>query len=166
VATGSAPVGFYLVPCLYLAVGAGTLRLASRNPHVQPVLDYNYLAEEVDRVRLREGVRLALELAQHSAFDAVIAERITPDDANLTSDADLDRWLLRTATTSHHSSSTCKMGPASDPLAVVDQFGKVYGVEGLRVADASIMPDCVRANTNVTSMMIGERIAALLQTAD
>lgn len=55
------------------------------------------------------------------------------------------------------------MGPASDAMAVVDQFGKVHGLEGLRVADASIMPDCVRANTNLTTMVIGERIADLIQ---
>ena len=56
-----------------------------------------------------------------------------------------------------------KMGPASDPLAVVDQFGRVHGLEGLRVADASIMPDCIRANTNATAMAIGERIADLVK---
>ena len=55
------------------------------------------------------------------------------------------------------------MGPGSDPLAVVDQFGKVHGIEGLRVADASIMPDCIRANTNVTAMMIGEHIADFIR---
>ena len=55
------------------------------------------------------------------------------------------------------------MGPASDSMAVVDQRGKVYGIEGLRVADASIMPDCIRANTNVTSMVIGERIAGYIR---
>ncbi len=54
------------------------------------------------------------------------------------------------------------MGPASDSMAVVDQYGKVHGLEGLRVVDASIMPDCIRANTNVTSMMIGERVADLM----
>ncbi|MGH2542616.1 MAG: GMC oxidoreductase, partial [Ardenticatenaceae bacterium] len=62
-------------------------------------------------------------------------------------------------TTGQHLTSTCKMGPASDPMAVVDQYGTVHGLQGLRVADASAMPDCVRANTNVTTMMIGERIA-------
>ena len=61
--------------------------------------------------------------------------------------------------TSHHISGTCKMGPVSDRMAVVDQHGRVYGTEGLRVADASIMPDCIRANTNATSIMIGERVA-------
>jgi len=58
-----------------------------------------------------------------------------------------------------HLSGTCKMGPDSDPMAVVNQHGQVHGIEGLRVADASIMPDCIRANTNLTTIMIGERIA-------
>jgi choline dehydrogenase len=163
VATGAQPIGFYLVACIYLAVGAGTLRLTSPDPRVQPALDYQYLAEPFDRERLREGVRILLDLLKHPAYQAIVAERLTPTDEDLSSDAALDRWMLRTATTSHHSSSTCKMGPATDPLAVVDQFGKVYGIEGLRVVDASMMPDCIRANTNVTTMMIGERVADLMR---
>ena len=71
--------------------------------------------------------------------------------------------MMGAATTSHHVSSTCKMGPDSDPMAVVDQCGKVRGIEGLRVADASIKPDCLRANTNVTAMIIGERLADFLR---
>jgi len=66
---------------------------------------------------------------------------------------------MRKVSTSAHISCTCKMGPSSDPMAVVDQYGKVHGTEGLRVVDASIMPDCVRANINVTAMMIGERMS-------
>ena len=64
--------------------------------------------------------------------------------------------------TTHHVSATCKMGPASDRMAVVDQYCNVHGLQGLRVADASIMPHCIRANTNVTSMVIGERAADFL----
>lgn len=70
---------------------------------------------------------------------------------------------MREVTTFQHISGTCKMGPASDPLAVVDQYGKVHGLDNLRVVDASIMPDCIRANTNVTTMMIGERIADFIR---
>ena len=70
--------------------------------------------------------------------------------------------MLREVTHTHHLSGTCKMGPSSDPLAVVDQTGRVHGLEGLRVADASLMPDCIRANTNATCMMIGERVADLM----
>jgi len=163
VTSDAPPVGFYIVPSIYLAVGAGSLRLTSTDPHVQPALDYNYLAEAFDRDRLREGVRLSMELLDHPAYRAIVAERITPLDTDLVSDAALDAWMMRTVTTSHHSSSTCKMGPASDAMAVVDQFGKVHGVDGLRVVDASIMPDCIRANTNVTTMVIGERVADLMR---
>ncbi len=70
--------------------------------------------------------------------------------------------MLRTVTTGHHISGRCKVGPSSDDQAVVNQFGKVHGIDGLRIADASIMPDCIRANTNVPTMMIGERIADFL----
>ena len=70
--------------------------------------------------------------------------------------------MRREVTHTNHISGTCKMGPVSDPLAVVDQEGRVHGLDGLRVADASIMPDCIRANTNATTMMIGERIADLI----
>ena len=71
----------------------------------------------------------------------------------------MNLWLKRSVTTTQHISGTCKMGPDSDPMAVVDQQGVVKGLRGLRVADASIMPDCIRANTNCTTIMIGERIA-------
>ena len=75
-----------------------------------------------------------------------------------------DAFINRNATTGHHISGTCKMGPASDPMAVVDQHGRVHGLEGLRVVDASVMPDCIRANTNVTTMMIGEKIAGYVRS--
>jgi choline dehydrogenase len=157
------PIGFYLAPCIYLAAGAGHLSLASTDPHVQPALDYNYLADPFDLMRLREGMHITLDMLEHPAFQEIVAERVYPSDADIVSDAALDAWILRNATTSHHSSSTCKMGPASDPMAVVDQYGKVHGLEGLRVADASIMPDCIRANTNVTTMVIGERVADFIR---
>ena len=92
-----------------------------------------------------------------------MAERVSPTDAELDADAALDEWLLRVVQTSHHVSSTCRMGASDDPGSVVDQEGRVHGVDGLRIADASIMPDCVRANTNCTSMAIGERIAELMR---
>ncbi len=130
---------------------------------MQPLLDYRYLEDEFDRQRLREAVRLCVRLADHPRFADIIAERASPTDADLASDAALDAWLLREVTTSQHISCTCKMGPASDPMAVVDQYGRVHGLENLRVIDASIMPDVVRANTNVTTMMLAERCADFLK---
>ena len=70
---------------------------------------------------------------------------------------------MRNVGTSHHVSCTCKMGPDSDPMAVVNQHGQVRGLDNLWIADASIMPDCIRANTNATTIMIGERVAEFLQ---
>ena len=146
----------------YLAVGSGELRLTSTDPAVQPFLD-NYLQEPFDRQRMRDGVRMCVEFAEHPEFQDIIEDRIEPDDDALESDDALDEWLLRETTTGQHISCTCKMGPASDPMAVVDQHGRVHGLEGIRVVDASIMPNCVRANTNVTTMMIGERISDFMR---
>jgi predicted dehydrogenase (TIGR03970 family) len=157
------PLGIRMLGVLDLAMSAGELRLQSTDPNVQPFLDYRYLEDELDRRRMREIVRLAVRLADHPDFQAIIAERIEPTDAELASDEALDEYLLREVTTGQHISGTCKMGPSSDPLAVVDQYGRVHGVQNLRVVDASIMPDCIRANTNVTTMMIGERVADFIR---
>jgi choline dehydrogenase-like flavoprotein len=158
-----APLGIRMLTVLDLAVGKGELRLQSPDPNVQPFIDYRYLEEEFDRKRMREMIRTALKLGAHPAFEPIIAERTEPTDAELASDEALDEYLRREVTTGQHISCTCKMGPASDPMAVVDQYGKVHGIQNLRIADASIMPDCIRANTNVTTMMIGERIADFIR---
>jgi len=157
------PVGIRMSVSIYLAKGSGELRLTSTDPNVQPFLDYNYLQEPVDRQRLRDGVRMAVQLAEHESFHDIIQERIEPTDADLESDDSLDAWMKREVSTAQHISCTCKMGPSSDTMAVVDQYGHVHGLDGLRVVDASIMPDCVRANTNVTTMMIGERVSDFIR---
>ena len=144
---------------LQLAMGSGELRLTSKDPNVQPYLDYNYFTEPLDLERMRKAIRLCVSLADHPAFKDIIMERVTPTDAELASDDALDAWLMGNVGTSHHISGTCKMGPDTDSMAVVDQFGRVRGLDGLRVADASIMPDVIRANTNATTIMIGERVA-------
>ncbi len=159
----SKPPGVGMIAAIYLAAGAGEIRLASTDPGDQPSIDFNYLTEEADRVRMREAVRICVQLAEHADYPAILGERVDPPDAALESDEALDGWLMRRVRTSHHSSGTCKMGAASDPMAVVDQHGRVHGLEGLRVADASIMPDCIRANTNVTAMVIGERFADFMR---
>jgi choline dehydrogenase len=157
------PVGIRMTGGIYLAVGAGELRLASADPSEQPILEYHYLEEDFDLTRLREAVQLCISLGEREEFRDIIQERVEPTDEDLASDEALDAWLRREVTTSQHISCTCKMGPESDPMAVVDQYGKVYGVTGLRVADASIMPDCVRANTNVTTMAIGEHVSDFIR---
>ena len=152
-----------LSACLEYARGAGRLTLTSAEPLSPPHLEYNYLQDPWDLARVREGVHLAMELEESSAMGDLLARRVAPNDEELVSEASLDRWILENVTTGHHSSGTCKMGPATDPMAVVDQYGRVHGLEGLRVADASIMPDVVRVNPNATCIMIGEKISDLIR---
>ena len=148
---------------LNLALSKGELRLRSSDYRDHPYLDYNLLDHEEDLRRYRDGVRQVVSLEEHPAIAAMIQERVYPEDSNLESDEALNLWMKRHVGTGHHISCTAKMGPSSDPMAVVDQYGKLYGADGLRVADASIMPECVRANINVTVLMIGERIADFIK---
>ena len=111
---------------------------------------------------MREGVRILLELLEHDEYREIAVGPLNMNAADAESDAALDRWIRGAVETSHHVSGTCKMGPDSDAMAVVDQLGKVKGIDGLRVADAAIMHDCIRANTNLTTMMIGERVAEFI----
>ena len=157
------PVGVGVSLCLYLALSQGALRIQSRDPMQPPYLDFNLLDDPFDRSRLREGIRVCADLFEHEAFKQIVEERIAPSDDVLRTDDALDSWMKREVITAHHVSSTCKMGPPSDPLAVVDQYGKVYGVDGLRIIDASIMPDTVRANLNLTVIGMAERAADFIR---
>ena len=153
------PIGIGMIAAIYLAEAAGEMRLRDTNPRVQPYLDYNLLSTQFDMDRMRESVHICMGIARQGPLARLIEGLVDPTEADLVSDDALDDWMLRNVRTSHHISGTCKMGPESDRMAVVDQRGRVYGIEGLRVADASIMPDCIRANTNATSIMIGERVS-------
>ena len=146
-----------------LVVGSGELRLTSADPNGKPSLDFRFFEEAFDRQRMREVIRASAKLGEHEAFSNIIEERLEPSDDELASDDALDAFMRRTVVSGQHITSTCKMGPSSDPMAVVDQYGRVHGLAGLRVADASVMPDSVRANTNLTTMMIGERIAEFIK---
>jgi len=130
---------------------------------VHPRIHYQSLKDRHDRERLAEAVRLATQLLRHEAFKGIIVACLTPTAQDLASDAALDAWLLQTAGNAHHTSGTCKMGPASDAMAVVDQYCRVHGIQGLRVVDASIMPNVTRSNTNATTIMIAERVADWMQ---
>lgn len=147
----------------YFPLGSGQLRLADADPSSPPVIDFRYLSHPDDRRRLREAVRLCLRLSQHVRFQPIIAERLAPLDADLVSDLALDDWLEQSVECAVHVTSTCRMGAVTDPGAVVDQEGRVIGLTGVRVADASIMPRPPRGNTNATTIMIGERIAEFMQ---
>ncbi len=151
--------GVYIHIILNSAVSSGELRLTSPDPAARPSLDYRYLESEWDLQRLREAVRLAVGLLDHDEFQPLIKEVLEPDADALASNEALDDWIHQHVGTTFHSSGTCKMGPESDPMAVVDQYCRVRGVENLMVVDLSISPNVVRANTNATAIMIAERAA-------
>ncbi|MXX81557.1 MAG: NAD(P)-binding protein [Chloroflexi bacterium] len=148
-----------IAPGVQLPNSYGSVTLQSADHTQHPNIDLRFDEHEGDRVRLREGARLAWNLAQseelkHYHMGAVDIDQETVDD-----DEKLDEWIHATATSMAHPTCTCPMGPDPSEGAVVDSEGRVYGVEGLRVVDGSIMPTLVRANTNFTCMMLGERIA-------
>ncbi|HLZ68308.1 MAG TPA: GMC family oxidoreductase N-terminal domain-containing protein [Dehalococcoidia bacterium] len=143
--------------------GHGRLVVESLNPRLQPRIESHFLEDEEDLRRMVDGMRLALRLGETEPLRALHTGIRRPRAQHLESDASLAAWVRRVADSGFHPCGTAKMGPASDPMAVVDQHGRVYGVRGLLVADASIMPTVPRANTNFTSIMIGERIGAWLR---
>ena len=151
---------------LLLPESRGELTLTSSDYQVQPALNYNYLSEPFDRVRLRAGIHLALGLAARPELAPLVGKRIEPEEKDLANDDALDQWLLREATTYSHISGTCRMGPSKDPLAVVDQYGRVHGMDGLRIVDASIMPDLVRAPINPAVIMMAERIVDFIHSGE
>ncbi len=153
------PGGVRIQCILELADGKGEVRLSANDPHVQPSLNYHYLEEDRDVERLREAVKISLKLLEHPSFSSIVDKVVQPSPEDLASDEALDDYMRRTVFNTTHASGTCKMGPANDPMAVVDQHLSIHGLEGIKVADASIMPNVIRANTNCTTIMIGERCA-------
>lgn len=144
---------------LGLPDGSGSVALASADPGVQPSFNYRYLQHPNDRRRVREGLRLAARLLESEAYRDVLDYRIHPAADILANDDALDLWIRQTVGTARHVSGTCKMGPDADPMAVVDQYCRVKGVQGLWVADASVMPRIPRSGgAHATVIMIGERV--------
>ncbi len=141
------------------AIGYGQLSICSPDATVHPLINYNYLEDRYDLDRMREALRLVLDIIGEEPLNSHVIERISPTDADLLNEASQNAWLLDNVYTDHHISGTCKMGPQDDDFAVVDQYCNVYGMENLKIVDASIMPDVVRSNTNVTVIMMAERVA-------
>ena len=141
----------------------GLLTLTSADVDVQPHLDFRFLTDQRDTERFRDAVRRTCAVFEHPAFADLLAGRVSPTDADLIDDDSLDAWLQQNAGIAGHTSVTCKMGPASDPMAVVDQYCNVHGLRNLRVIDAAVMPDIVRANTNATIIMMAERAADFIR---
>jgi choline dehydrogenase-like flavoprotein len=113
---------------------------------------------------MRSCVRLAARLLEDPAFKDLGAYRTSLGNEDLATDESLDAWLFANIATTIHMAGTCRMGPESDSGAVTDQHCRVRGVEGLRVADTSIMPTVVRRPTNASAVMIGERASAFFDS--
>lgn len=153
------PQGLRITCILKLADSAGELTLTSADPSAPPHLEYHYFETEWDRQRMREAIHLSLKMLEHPAFGPLVERRISPTSADVATDDTLDAWLRQNVATTQHTSGTCKMGPESDHMAVVDQYCRVRGLQNLRVVDLSICPNVVRANTNATAIVIAERAA-------
>lgn len=151
--------GITILPGVVTPKSVGTLELRSADPADPPRIDPNYLAEDDDMTVLVEGVKLARKIMQSSAFDSYRGDEYLPGAA-VQSDDELKEYIRNTAQNIYHQVGTCKMG--NDPQAVVNDRLQVHGVRGLRVADASIMPFIINANTNNTCIMIGEKCADLV----
>ncbi|WP_413875599.1 choline dehydrogenase [Albidovulum sp.] len=139
----------------------GTLSLHSADPKAAPILRFNYLSDPADMATFKEAIRLTRELVDAAPFARYRGIELEPGEA-ASSESSLEDWIRSRVTTAYHVSCTARMGSASDPLTVVGPDLRVHGIEGLRVADASVMPQVVSANTNATCMMIGERAADLI----
>jgi choline dehydrogenase len=140
----------------------GSVSLRSSDPKDAPMIRLNYLQSQSDLQKLIEGIKLVRELFHTSAFDEFRGREVAPG-ADVTSDEDLEAYIRETCSTVYHPVGTCKMG--IDAMAVVDSELRVYGVEGLRVVDASIMPTLTTGNTNAPTIMIGEKAADLIKAA-
>jgi 4-pyridoxate dehydrogenase len=136
----------------------GTVELVGTDPKVAPRIRQNFLATEGDWKTLRAGLRIARKVCEQAPLRPFMAEEIAPG-AHAVSDADLDAHIRRNAITVHHPLGTCKMGLATDRMAVVDDELRIFGVDGLRVIDGSVMPDLVGANINACIIMIAEKAA-------
>jgi choline dehydrogenase-like flavoprotein len=136
----------------------GEVRLASTDPLAAPRIDQHFLADPHDWRVMRKTIRAVREIVAQPAL-ARFVERETLPGMDVLSDDALDAFIRKTAITVHHPAGTCRMGPAGDPLAVADGDGRVLGVQGLRIGDASLMPDLTSGNINAPVIMVAEKIA-------
>ena len=141
----------------------GQISLESADPKVQPRIDYNYLSTESDLRRMREVVRTTTRILTSQAFKPVFKRLTELDDETLNDDALLNRWMRSHLGTAIHLCGSAKFGHPDDPNTVVDQYGRVHGVEGLRVADTSILPTTPLRGPAATAMLIGELMADFIR---
>uniref|UniRef100_A0A8C1RA44 Choline dehydrogenase n=1 Tax=Cyprinus carpio TaxID=7962 RepID=A0A8C1RA44_CYPCA len=138
------------------STSVGWLKLKSKDPFDHPIIQPNYLSTDTDVWEFRECIKLTREIFAQKAFDPFRGPEVQPGPATQ-SDAEIDSFVRQKADSAYHPSCTCKMGSASDSMAVVDPALRVYGLQGLRVVDASVMPSMVSGNLNAPTIMIAEK---------
>lgn len=143
----------------------GYLKLKSDKPGDHPIIEPNLLSTERDRWEMRESVKLTREIFAQKAFDPYRGKELRPGE-EMNSDAAIDAFVRQYSDSAYHPSCTCKMGSANDPMAVVDEQARVYGVQNLRVVDASIMPSVVSGNLNGPTIMLAEKCADHIRGRD
>jgi choline dehydrogenase-like flavoprotein len=154
--------GVMLMVHLMRPLTRGHIELRSADPTAAPVLHPNFLADRGDVMTLMRGLREARRILAAPDFARYAGAEVTPG-AQHQDDAQLEAAIRAQVGTAYHPVGTCKMGPADDPMAVVDAQLRVHGIDGLRIADASIMPNIVGGNTNAPAIMIGERAATFIR---
>jgi 4-pyridoxate dehydrogenase len=140
----------------------GSISLASADPLAHPRIRQKLLATDRDWSTMRAAVALFRDIARQPAITPFIARELG-SLASARTDEELETVIRKTAVTAHHPAGTCRMGPASDPMSVVDTGLRVHGTEGLRVIDASVFPDLIGGNINAAVVMIAERASDLIR---
>lgn len=136
----------------------GRLTITSNDPTSKPRIQFNYLQHEDDRQAWRQCIRLSREIIAQAAFDAYRGDEIQPG-LEVQSDEEIDAWVRQNVESAYHPSCTCKMGTASDSMAVVDNTCKVIGIHRLRVVDSSVFPSITNGNLNAPTIMLAEKAA-------
>jgi choline dehydrogenase len=150
--------GLTIAPCQLRPESRGTIHVRSPDPAAAPAIRPNYLADPIDQQTIVAGVRFARTIAAQPALAPYVTAEIQPGP-DVASDEELLEFVRAAGSTIYHPVGTCRMGSASDPFAVTDPAGRVHGLSGLRVVDASLMPRLVSGNTNAPTIMIAEKIA-------
>jgi choline dehydrogenase len=153
--------GYMVLVQLLRPRSVGSVRLASARPEDKPIIDPNFFDDAYDMATLARGFREARRIVRQPALAPMTGREIEPG-ALVESDADVEAALRQYVNTAYHPTGTCRMGADRDPLAVLDNRLRVRGVSGLRVVDASVMPDIISGNTSAPTMMIGERAAQFI----
>jgi choline dehydrogenase len=151
--------GFTASVCQLRPESRGSLRIRSADPTVPPEIRINYLGTETDRAAFIDGIRILRKILSAPALKPYVVDEAYPG-SKVSSDEDVLDYCRRTGSTVYHPTSTCRMG--NDPLAVVDQRLRLRGIEGLRVVDASVMPDLMSGNTNAPTIMIAEKASDMI----